>query len=527
VLIFVLLIVIYRSLTLAIIPLVIASLVYGVVDRLLGIAGKNDWFVIDKSAVSIMLVLLFAVLTDYCLFIFSRYREELRKDDANQWVAMERTMKEMASPIGFSGGTVLMAVLALFVTVYKPYNYFAPTFSLALVVILLAGLTLIPAVYALLGKRAFWPFKLTEKVRTKPTVWHKIGQFSIKNARTVVAVFLVFFALGGFAITTMKTSFNTLASFPESMSSREGMTILSERFAPGDVAPTNVILTLDKDWEENEATVKALYDFQQAILAQEGVDAIRPLVFAPTLEAYGRVKGTMHSEDGKAMQFQVILDRDPFSNEAIAWMDTFRKNMPTFVKDASFSGTQPTVYISGSTAEQNDVKAMNERDTLLLMGIVTVLITAMLAWHTRSILYAVLMMGSILLSFGATIGIGWWALHYLFGYDALSYRMPLYTFVFMVALGVDYNIMLVSRIREEFRSRPWHEAIVTGVERTGGVISSAGVILAATFAVLITQPLEDLHLFGILMAFGIMMDTFLVRGLFLPSVLSMLNRKQQ
>src|SRR5699024_2279675 len=153
----IILIVIYRSPLLAITPLLIAGIVYGVVDRVIGVVGKYEWFVIEGQAVSIMLVLLFAVLTDYSLFVFSRYREELRLRDS-KYDAMGEAIHHVSEPIFFSGGTVFLAMLTLFVTVFKPYNHFAPVFSIAVVFILLAGLTLIPAMFALMGRRAFWPF---------------------------------------------------------------------------------------------------------------------------------------------------------------------------------------------------------------------------------------------------------------------------------------------------------------------------------------------------------------------------------
>lgn len=170
---------------------------------------------------------------------------------------------------------------------------------------------------------------------------------------------------------------------------------------------------------------------------------------------------------------------------------------------------------------------MNERDMIVLFSLVTVLLTVMLGFQTRSVLLPILMMSTILLSYFATLGFGWWIFKHLLGLEAISYRLPVYTFVFMVALGIDYNIMLVSRIREEARSLPWREAVGCGVALTGGVISSAGLILAATFAVLMTQPLQELFLFGFTMAMGILLDTFLIRGIFLPAILILTHKKDK
>ncbi|WP_261807875.1 MMPL family transporter [Paenibacillus sp. N3.4] len=163
---------------------------------------------------------------------------------------------------------------------------------------------------------------------------------------------------------------------------------------------------------------------------------------------------------------------------------------------------------------------MNRRDTIVTFSLITLFITIMLAFQSRSIKLALTMMGTMLLSYAATMGLLWSVFHYGFGFDAYSYRLPLYTFVFLIALGVDYNIMLVSRIKEEARIYEWREAVRRGVALTGGVISSAGIVLAATFCVLMTQPLQELMLFGFAMASGILIDTFLVRGMLLPALLT-------
>src|SRR5699024_7021171 len=221
-LIFVILILIYRSPLLAITPLVIAALVYGVVDRVLGLVGKYEIFIIESQAVSIMLVLLFAVLTDYSLFVFSRYREELRKTES-KYEAMGEAIHHVSEPIFFSGGTVLLAMLTLFVTVFEPYNHFAPVFSIAVIFILIAGLTLIPAIFALMGRRAFWPFvpKVNEKNKAKGGFWSKVGQMVTKHPAIIATGLLIVLLIGSFNVTTMNFSFNLLKSFPEDMTSRE------------------------------------------------------------------------------------------------------------------------------------------------------------------------------------------------------------------------------------------------------------------------------------------------------------------
>ena len=182
------------------------------------------------------------------------------------------------------------------------------------------------------------------------------------------------------------------------------------------------------------------------------------------------------------------------------------------------------MYISGETAVNADIRDVNDRDTWIVMVLMTVLITIMLGFQTRSIIAPIYMIGSILLSFAATLGLSYYLFEVFLDLDGINYRIPLYAFVFLVALGVDYSIMLIARVREEMKVMPFDEAVRKGVERTGGVISSAGLILAATFLVLATMPIYELKLFGFIMALGILIDTFIVRPLLIPAVLVLLGK---
>jgi len=239
---------------LAITPLIIAGIVYGVVDRLIGLAGQNDWFTIDSSAVSIMLVLLFAVLTDYSLFVFSRYREELRKQES-KYESMKEAIYHVSEPIFFSGGTVFLAMLTLFTTVFEPYNHFAPVFSIAVVVILLAGLTLIPSIFALMGRKAFWPFipKYDPKHKVKKGIWSKISKRVLKHPALLAGILLVVLFAGVINATQMKFSFNLMNSFPEDISSREGFELLADHYPAGQLAPVTVILQRNEKIDVNES----------------------------------------------------------------------------------------------------------------------------------------------------------------------------------------------------------------------------------------------------------------------------------
>ncbi|RAV20096.1 MMPL family transporter [Paenibacillus contaminans] len=524
-LILVILIIIYRSPLLAVIPLLIAGVVYQAVDRLIGLAGKNGWFLIDKQSLSIMMILLFAVLTDYCLFVFSRYREELRKG-GGKYDAMREAMTHVGEPILFSGGTVLMAMLTLFAAVFKPYHHFAPVFSIAMAVILLGGLTLIPAVFALLGRKAFWPFAPKPETAGKPQksgVWHAIAAFVVK--RPVIPASVLLAMLIGLSVNfgTMSFSFNLMKSFPDDISSRKGYELLEQKFPKGQLAPVSVILESDKEITMDEAFVRNLTKLAGELDGQTGVDSVTPEIKPDFAKADTALPRNFLSADKRAIKLQLITADNPYDQSALDAMKALRENSEALLAGSGLSTADFHMHFAGQTAEQVDVSDMNGRDTIVIFSLISVFITLMLLLQTRSVRLSLLMIATILLSYTATMGLGWLIFHYGLGYDAISYRLPVYTFVFLVALGVDYNIMLVSRIREEARQMEWKEAVRRGVALTGGVISSAGLILAATFCVLITQPLQELFLFGLTMALGILMDTFLVRGILLPAIMTLMG----
>lgn len=527
-LIFIILIIIYRSPLLAITPLIIAGIVYGVVDRLLGLAGKNAWFPVDSSAVSIMLVLLFAVLTDYSLFVFSRFREELKIRES-KYESMDEAIYHVSEPIFFSGGTVFLAMLALFTTVFKPYNHFAPVFSLAVVVILLAGLTLIPSIFALMGRKAFWPFipKIEDTNKNGEGFWFKISHLVVKRPTIIAGVLLIILFAGALNLTTMKFSFNLMNSFPDDISSRKGFEILADRYPAGQLAPVTVLLQSDKKNDLSEEFLQNINKLNETIAGQNGVSSVKPKLTEDMITGEEDLPRNFLAENERAVKFQVILDENPYDKSALKTVENLRANVSLLLKDSGFSIDQFQLHFAGQTAEQVDVQQMNVRDMIILFSLVTVLLTIVLGFQTKSVLMPILMISTLLLSYCATLGFGWWIFEHIMGYDAISYRLPVYTFVFMVALGVDYNIMLVSRIREKAKELPWKEAVGEGVALTGGVISSAGIILAATFAVLMTQPLQELFLFGFTMAMGIILDTFLIRGMLLPSLLLLTNKRKK
>ncbi|PWK14879.1 MMPL family transporter [Tumebacillus permanentifrigoris] len=514
ILILVLLIVLYRSPLLAVVPLVIAGILYQSADRLLGISAQNNWFVVESQATSIMMILLFAVLTDYCLFVFSRYREELRTTES-QYEAMRNAMKHMGEPIFFSSSIILVSVITLSVAFFKPYQHFAPVFGVALLVVVLGGLTLIPALFALIGRKAFWPFipQVGEAVREKAGLWDKMGALVIRKPRVIAATLSVILLGVALFAGNIHFSFNLMKSLPADMPSRAGFEVLEQHFPKGSLAPATVVLQSSQPLQADASFQTALGSLEQALGHLSGVQNVSITTPAAAL-----------SEDQQAARFQLVLVDDPYDPAAMHTVETIREQATQLLQDSGFDPATVSLHIAGQTATQVDTRDVSAHDTKLVLTIVIMLITILLVFQSRALIAPLYMIGTILLTYATALGFSWLIFHNVLGYEAFSYRIPLYTFVFLVALGIDYNILLFSRVREEAAIRPLPEAIRRAVSLTGKTISSAGLILVATFAVLMTQPLQELMLFGFVVGMGVLIDTFLVRGLLMPALLVLLGQ---
>jgi RND superfamily putative drug exporter len=499
---FVLLLLIYKSPVFALLPLIGAGIVYGIVDRLLGLLGLSEWVTIENQALSIMTILLFAVITDYALLIFSRYREELRNGLTIDH-AMKVSVSHVREPIMFSGGTVLVAVLLLFTAVYEPYRNFAPVFAVAMVVLLIAGLTLLPALFGLVGRKAFWPLSIDQPVRKN--WWSKLAANVTTKPWRFILIITTLLSIGIFQAFAASLSFNLLESFPDDMSSKKGYEQLAQAFSEGELAPMTLLLESEEDLSELQFA-----EFIKVLERQEDVKEVR-------------VEGNPFAQNSlKQAKLTLIWKSNPYDTAAFNALKNLEDSEEDLLQQASIE--EGSIQLAGETAKHANIQDINTSDTVRVMFLIAGAIFVMLWWQTKSWSTSLLMIGTILLSYGASLGFSVWLFDVMFNVEAVSYRIPLYTFVFLVALGVDYSIMLMSRIKQESQVLEPIEAIKSGLIATGGVISSAGLLLAATFAVLITQPVLELQLFGFTVAFGVLIDTFIVRPMLLPALLTIQKR---
>jgi RND superfamily putative drug exporter len=486
-----------------VIPILAAVFVYAVADRILGMIGFAG-VELAKQSLSIMIVLLYAVVIDYSLFIFSRFREELLKTD-NKYEAMRAAMRKIGIPIFYSGSTIFLSMLALFVAEFGDYKNFAPVFSVAISVVMIAALTLVPALFTLFGRKAFWPKipRVGGKEKSTASLWLKVGHVVSRKPILSTCVMILFLLVAGSQVFLIKYEYNTMKSFPNDMPSRVGYDILEEKFSKGTLASTTVIF-------ESEGPVgdKKLQKLKGALQEQPTVDTVRL---------------SNKTKDDTVVQYALTFKEDPYNVKALDALEEMMRHEGEIMADAEVQGD---LYFAGETAASVDNRNINFRDLIVIVFAETLLVFAMLILLTKSIKVSGIMMGTILLSFVAALGLGNLLSGYLFDVHAISNRVPVYAFVFLVALGIDYNIFLVTRFFEEKRRLAVKDAVASAVAHTGGIISSAGIILAATFAVLMTQPVEVLSTFGLIVALGILMDTFLIRGILLPGLLVLVEKNE-
>ncbi|MGF7048896.1 RND superfamily putative drug exporter [Paenibacillus sp. DS2015] len=504
---------IYRSPILAFIPLIGVGFAYGVISPVLGFLASKGWITVDAQAISIMTVLLFGAGTDYCLFLISRFRQVL-KEEENKTKALLKSITDSSGAIAMSGFTVVLALLALILAQYGSYHRFAAPFSIAIFIMGIASLTLVPALLAIIGRVSFWPFtprtpqmevdraKKNGNPLPKPKEHREswIGKLVVNKPWTVVIVTVVLLGTMALFSNQVKFTYDIMSSFPKDMASREGFDTIGKQFSPGELAPVKVMVDTEGKDESLGEKLAAL-----------------PFVSLVSEPEQG-------AQNKNIVAYEVEFNMNPYSLEAIGHIPDIRLAVEQSLNDSGINDPADKVWISGQTATQYDTKKVGESDTRVIIPVVIGLITILLLLYLRSIVATLYLVGTVILSYLSALGLGWIILHYLFGVDAIQGSIPLYSFVFLVALGEDYNIFMISSIWSKSRKMPLKQAIKEGVGETSSVITSAGLILAGTFAVLATLPIQVLVQFGLITAVGVLLDTFIVRPFLVPAITMLCGR---
>jgi RND superfamily putative drug exporter len=474
---------------------------------------------VSGQSTAILIVLMFGAGTDYALLIVSRYRDELRRtEDAH--AALVRATRRTSPAILASAGIVIAAMLVLGLADFNATREMGPILALGVAVMVAAGLTLLPAILGTLGRRSFWP--AIPQVETGPrrpaALWVRIGRLVGEHPKaTASAVSLILLAgalgaLGGREPLDFSEAFRTA---PQSVAGEQldfseafrtppesvaGEQVITDRFIPGRAAPINVVMP---------------YGARDAVLAKL-TDGLR----TPVQEAYlSAASVPPNGQDSQLALASAYLKMNPFSDEAT-------DAVPGLRRAARAAAGGAPVLLGGEVPEAYDSRQALRRDTRLIVPIGLALILVILAVLLRAVVMPLYVVATVILSYGFALGVSSVVFTHVMGQPASDQSLEQFAFIFLVALGVDYNVFLLARIREErSRTASTKAAVTSALERTGGVITSAGLVLAATFSVLMALPLESLFQVGFVVAHGLLADTFLVRALLVPSIAVLLGER--
>lgn len=496
----IILLVVYRSPVLWIFPLLAAGMSYALASVFVYLLADADVVKLNGQAQGILTVLVFGAGTDYALLLIARYREELHRHD-RPWDAMRTAWKGAAPAIIASGGTVIVSLLCLLLSSLNSNRALGPVAAIGIAATLLVMLTFLPALLVLGGRWAFWPRRPREDQadpRAEHGIWSRIAGFVARHARPIwlsTAVVLAVLTLG---LTQLgATTLGQSDLFTQRTDSVDGQEVIARHYPAGTGSPATIFTT--------EQAARQVAQVAQGV---PGVADVRLLSSGPQTGPPGE-NATPKVVDGR-VQLEATLADPPDSNGAER---TIRE-----LRVAVHQVPGADAVVGGFTAINVDTSDAARRDQNVIIPVVLVVIAVILALLLRALLAPVLLIATVLLSFAATLGLCALLFRHVFDFPGVDSSFPLFAFVFLVALGIDYNIFLMSRVREESVKRGTRAGVLAGLAVTGGVITSAGIVLAATFSALAVLPLVVLVELGTAVAIGVLIDTIIVRSLLVPAL---------
>ncbi|CAB4366452.1 MAG: MMPL family transporter [Actinobacteria bacterium] len=500
----IILIVVYRSPVLWIIPLLSAMFALTTAGGIVYLLAKSNVIDVDGQSQGILSVLVIGAATDYALLLIARYREELHHHE-NRFDAMRAAYKGVWEPILASGSTVSISLLILLFSQLTNTAGLGPIGAIGIVSAMFTILTLLPALLLVFGRWIFWPRiprnDGDDHVMSGP--WSKVASAIGNHPRRAWVTTGTVLLLLAFASTTLKADgIGTVDTFTGNPESVVGQKLLTKHFPGGEGDPTQVVVSVNKV----EAVTAALKN-------APGVTNVVPQLDG--IPVAGQPLPAMKVVDNRAI-LNLTLDKAPDSVEAGNDIPEIRRL--AHAADASS-------LVGGTSAVYFDVRTANSRDNKTIIPIILLVITLILGLLLRSIISAVVLLGTVVLSYFATLGVCALVFNHVFGFAGGDNSFPLFAFIFLVALGIDYNIFLMTRVREESQKIGTRAGVIKGVTVTGAVITSAGIVLAATFAVLGLLPLVPLAELGFAVAFGVLLDTIIVRSILVPALVHEIGPK--
>ena len=498
------LIVVYRSPLLWILPLftaVTALSLAGTVVYYLAKAGTID---LNGQSQGILSVLVLGAATDYALLLIARYREELHHHES-RYESMRIALRGVVEPIIASGSTVIAGLLVLLLSQLSGNRGLGPVGAIGIAAAMVTVLTLLPALLVVFGRWIFWPKipKFDDVDEQLSGTWSKVGRAVEKNPKRIwISTALLLTILAGFSFTLKADGLANTEAFTARTDSVIGLEELGKHFPGGEGSPVEVVI------KEND--IAAVTNVLGAIA---NVAFVEPVVAGQKIP--GAPTPPVKVVEGKVL-LNATLKVAPDSVEARNTIPIIREAVHKIDKE---------ILVGGGTAVQYDTDVASRADNRLIIPIVLLIIGLILGLLLRSIAAALLLLLTVVLSFMATLGVCQLVFEHVFGFAGADASFPLFAFIFLVALGIDYNIFLMTRVREEALKIGTRKGVIKGLTVTGGVITSAGIVLAATFAVLGVLPLVFLAELGFAVAFGVLLDTIIVRSLLVPALVHVIGPK--
>ncbi|AGT04620.1 putative multidrug efflux protein, resistance-nodulation-cell division (RND) superfamily [Corynebacterium glutamicum MB001] len=512
----VILVIVYRSFILPI--AVLATSLFALTVALLVVwwLAKWDILLLSGQTQGILFILVIGAATDYSLLYVARFREELRVQQ-DKGIATGKAIRASVEPILASGSTVIAGLLCLLFSDLKSNSTLGPVASVGIIFAMLSALTLLPALLFVFGRVAFWPKRPKyepEKARAKNDIpasgiWSKVADLVEQHPRAIWVSTLIVLLLGAAFVPTLKADGVSQSDLVlGSSEARDGQQALGEHFPGGSGSPAYIIV--DETQAAQAADVVLNNDNFETVTV---TSADSPSGSAP-ITADGIVPlGSGTAPGPVVVEGQVLLQATlveaPDSEEAQKAIRSIRQ---------TFADENISAVVGGVTATSVDTNDASIHDRNLIIPIVLLVILVILMLLLRSIVAPLLLVVTTVVSFATALGVAALLFNHVFSFPGADPAVPLYGFVFLVALGIDYNIFLVTRIREETKTHGTRLGILRGLTVTGGVITSAGVVLAATFAALYVIPILFLAQIAFIVAFGVLIDTLLVRAFLVPAL---------
>ena len=566
----VLLIIIYRAPLLAFIPLITVFVSVKLSMSLLILMAQHHWVILFPGVETYVTVLLYGAGVDYCLFLIDRYKEEL--DDGTSFEeASSSCIAKVGAAIAASAGTVICGIGMMMFAEFGKFRQAGFAISFGLMVVLLASLTFTPSLLRLTGRWAFWPQVRTERVSLSggwlPTstiasqwsqihwlqnTWDAVGQLLLRCPMTVwlTTIFLMLpFATVGL-IFFSHLSYGLLSDLPSSATSVQGTRALREHFPAGATGPVTILLHNEGiDFSQrntegvsggfdaiHELTVKLgeqksalrLADIRSASHPFGGVESIdsieqkvrKKVTFEKSVEHYISRSGALRN---RVTRLEVTAELDPFARDSTSHLTKLQDRVRSLLPDSIKTGTK--ILVTGSTASIRDLKSVTDRDQIRIDVLVVLVVFLILVVLLRRPAICAYLMITVLFSYLVALGATYtfyWALNPA-EFSGLDWKVPMFLFTILIAVGEDYNIFLMTRIEEEQKRFGPIQGVIQALSKTGRIISSCGVIMAGTFASLTAGSLMGMCQLGFALAFGVLLDTFVVRPILVPAYLVLLS----